>query len=342
MQIIIVEDRPKLCQALNRLTGDELLDALNFELPAGPAPEWLELIPAGVSVVGRDGRKWLNDRPADIMAAFNADARDLVIDTEHATQLKAPNGEPAPAAGWIKALETRENGAIWGPAEWTPGGALAVANREYRYISPVFTYEERSGRIAQLVSIGLTNRPNLRLTALNQIGRESTRSQEDDMLKKLLLALGLAENATEEQALNAIGSLRTDLATALNRAKTPDLQLFVPRADYDQMQTRAINAEKALSDRAQAELEAEISREIDAALKAGKITPATKDFYLATCRQQGGLESFKKFVASAPVIGDPSQLDRQPPEQGLALNADQTKIAQMFGNTADDLKKYGK
>jgi phage I-like protein len=272
---IIVEDRPNLPAALNRLTGEELLVAFNFELPAGPAPEWLELIPAGQSVVGRDGRKWLNDRPQEVLAAFNADARDLVIDTEHATQLKAPKGEPAPAAGWVKALEARNAGAIWGRVEWTPAGALAVANREYRYISPVFTYEEHSGRIAQLVSIGLTNRPNLRLTALNQIGR--SRPQEEEMLKKLLLALGLAENATEEQALNAIGTLRTDLATALNRAKTPDLQLFVPRADYDQVQTRAINAEKALADRAQAEQEAEIARVIDAALKAGKITPATKE-----------------------------------------------------------------
>jgi phage I-like protein len=261
-----------------------------------------------------------------------------VVDTEHSTQIKAPKGEPAPAAGWIKALEAR-NGAIWGRADWTPAGAASVANREYRYISPVFAYEPATGRIAQLLSIGLTNRPNLRLAALNQEGANPP--QEALMLKQLLTALGLAEDATETQALNTVATLKNDLAVAVNRAQTPDLAKFVPRADYDATLARAANAEQALADKAKADLEAQIEREVGAAMQAGKITPATRDYHLAMCRQQGGLEEFRKFVAAAPVIGDPSSLGAKN-DGGTAMNAETQAIAAMFGNSAEDIAKYGK
>lgn len=312
------------------------LRALNVEIPAGPVPEWIELIPAGPSIAGRDGRKWVLDRPDDIVAAFNQDERDIVIDMEHATEIKAPAGDPAPAAGWIRGIEVR-NGAIWGRVEWTPAGAVAIENREYRYVSPVFSYEPGSGRIRQLLSVGLTNRPNLRLQALNR-----QRPKEEEMFKRLLAAIGLAEDATEDQAVTAVSTLKADLATARNRAEAPDLAKFVPRADYDNALSRAANAEKSLSDRVAADMEREITIEIDAALKAGKITPATKDYHMAMCRQKDGLAEFRKFVSAAPVIGDASGLTGTPPGTQTAMNAEQMQIAKMFGNSAEDIAKYGK
>jgi hypothetical protein len=56
------------------------------------------------------------------------------------------------------------------------------------------------------------------------------------------------------------------------------------------------------------------------------------------------LQRFADFCAAAPVIGDPSGLDKKTPDgdQQTALNAEQTKIAGMFGNTAEDIAKYGK
>jgi len=94
--------------------------ALNIELPAdGTVPEWIQLLPAGQEVNGRDGRKWLNDRPDMILAAFAAEGKDVPVDWEHASEIKAPQGEPAPAAGWMKKMELR-NGEIWvrSPHTW--------------------------------------------------------------------------------------------------------------------------------------------------------------------------------------------------------------------------------
>lgn len=320
--------------------GECELVALNFELPAdGSVPEWIELIPAGQVVRGRDGRQWLNDNPQAILDAFATDGRDIPLDWEHSTELQAPEGKPAPAAGWGRQLQLRDGGAVWGRFEWTPRGRACVENREYRYISPVFVFDKQTRRIVRIDSVGLTNRPNLHLTALNRYQPEP---KETTMLKKLLVKLGLPEDATEAQALNAIGKLESDLQTALNRAQTPSLDKFVPRADYDSALARATNAEQKLQDKETAELETAINREVDDALKAGKITPATKDFYAAMCRQEGGLDQFRKFVEAAPVVGRPSELDNKSPETGgKALNAEVKQLADMFGNSAEDLAKYG-
>jgi phage I-like protein len=130
-------------------------------------PEWIELIPAG-DFKGRDGRgPFRLSNPARVIAATTVLQMDagLPIDYDHATDLGAPEGRPAPAAGWICAFEARE-GALWGKVDWTAHGADAVATREYRYVSPVFEYAE-GGEVVRLLRAGLTNNPNLYLTAIS-------------------------------------------------------------------------------------------------------------------------------------------------------------------------------
>jgi len=151
--------------------------ALNTELalsPEGKAPTWLELIPAANTagkITGRDGRTWLWDAAAqrDVLNEYTNRGIDLPLDWEHATHHRAENGEAAPAAGWIDTLKLQD-GALMGRVQWTPRGREQVQNREYRFISPVFEYAANTARIARMVSVGLTNRPNLPLRALNHEG----------------------------------------------------------------------------------------------------------------------------------------------------------------------------
>lgn len=338
MRILITDENPGVGLAIARALCAERQPhcmALNFELlEAAEAPEWIQLLPAGQIITGRDGRTWINDRPESILAAFAAEGKDLPIDWEHSTQLKAPFGDQSPAAGWIKAMELRE-GSLWGRVEWTAKGAAAVISRENRYISPVFHFEIETNRIFRIVSCGLTNSPNLHLDALNQ-------EQESTMLKKLLVVLGLPETTTEDVALNHVVTMRNDYQTALNQAQNPSLDRFVPRADYNTAINRAETAENGLKAVKQAELETAINTEIDAALQAGKITPATKEYYIAQCRQEGGLERFRDFVKVAPALAGDTGLDnKQPGASDTALNAEQLAVAAMFGNTPEDIKKYG-
>ena len=140
----------------------------NFEL-TGSAPEWIELLEPGREIVGRDGRTFINAEPDAVVKSLRALGMDLVIDFEHASELRAPKGEEAPAAGWVTEYEHRGGGSIWGKVEWTPRGRAAVVNREYRHLSPVIIYSKASGVIHSLGSVALTNRPNLRNTALNSM-----------------------------------------------------------------------------------------------------------------------------------------------------------------------------
>ena len=130
-------------------------------------PTELMLVPPGVVITGRDGRSWNNANPQGIVDYFVKRGVDLPFDVEHASELKAPQGEPAPAAAWVKGLEVREGGAIYGRIEWTPKGRNMVLNREYRYYSPVFLYDKSNFILRGLASVGLTNQPNLFVPALN-------------------------------------------------------------------------------------------------------------------------------------------------------------------------------
>ena len=153
---------------------NKLLIALNYDL-SSPLSEnqgksalrTIDVLPLG-AVKGRDGRSWVNNNPQKIIERFNAEKRPSVIDYEHATQHKAPKGDQAPASGWINRLFVDGN-MIKGEVEFTPTALNQIQNKEYRYISPVFTYSE-NGEIEQFISAGLTNRPNLHLQALNQEG----------------------------------------------------------------------------------------------------------------------------------------------------------------------------
>ncbi|TRO10177.1 hypothetical protein EQ836_23775 [Ectopseudomonas mendocina] len=312
--------------------------ALCFELSAD-VPEWVEVLPPGPKVTGRDGRTWSYD-PAQVLAATKAHTAgaDLPFDYVHATELKAPQGEDAPASGWAREYRINERGAIEARVEWTAKARNAIAEREYRYISPVFTYDD-DGRIHRFSSFGLVNKPNLLTKALN--AEQPTTENIPMLAAAIRAALGLPETATEDEAVAAIKALKEAKETALNSEKAPSLQLYVPRGDYNALEQRARNAEQQLKQREEDELKTAINTEIDAALKAGKITPATKAYHLAACQEEGGLERFREFVKAAPSVTATVVPEGKVDEQNkTALNAEQQQAARMFGMTDAQYLKH--
>ncbi|VEE17575.1 phage protease [Ectopseudomonas mendocina] len=312
--------------------------ALCFELSAD-VPEWVEVLPPGPTVTGRDGRTWSYD-PAQVLAATKAHTAgaDLPFDYVHATELKAPQGDDAPASGWAREYRINERGAIEARVEWTAKARNAIAEREYRYISPVFTYDD-DGRIHRFSSFGLVNKPNLLTKALN--AEQPTTENIPMLAAAIRAALGLPETATEDEAVAAIKALKEAKETALNSEKAPSLQLYVPRGDYNALEQRALNAEQKLKQREEDELKTAINTEIDAALKAGKITPATKGYHLAACQEEGGLERFREFVKAAPSVTATVVPEGRVDEQNkTALNAEQQQAARSFGMTDDQYIKH--
>lgn len=256
---------------------------------AGAVPDWLMMIPAGVSR-GIDGRgPYNNDQPEAVVAASMEGGRPLAFDYNHQTVFAAVNGSPSPASGWIDKLEVRD-GAVWGHVDWTDAGRAAVASREYRFISPAFKHD-KSGRVERLVSAGLVNAPNLReLPAINaQIGAPSGDPIPMDKVlqARLAKALGLADDASVEAIVTHAETNRT-VATG-----APDPSQYVPMAAFAELQTTvaALQQNAASTHAAQA---------VDAATKAGKLTPALRDWGLSYASQNP--TGFEQWVSAAPVI----------------------------------------
>lgn len=319
--------RPGHCRRMitSRATTAPL--ALNFE--DGSVPDWVQLTPAGPRIAGRDGRAWRLSDPDAIVARFRQDGKRPQIDIEHSSQLKAPHGDPAPAVGWIEDMEVR-GGALWGKVEWNRTGRELVGERAYRYLSPAFRFDAATGEVKRMISAGLTNTPNLQLAALNGERYE----EEKEMDKAILEALGLNADATAADAVVAINKLKEDKATALNASQHPDPDHFVPKADHDLALNRIATFEEA----DKARRDGEIERALDAAIEAGKIAPASRDYHLATCRAtEDGLERFRAFAKAAPVIADTTKLDgKQPDKTATALNAEELAAAEALGLSRED------
>lgn len=143
------------------------LSAQLIELGGAP-PRAIRLLPAGV-FRAKDGRPqglpgWrMDDQSAmTILAAAAAQQDRFLIDYDHTTLYTQTTGAKAPAAGWFSRLEWRpEDGLYATDVEWTAAAAAAIEAREYRYISPVLTFDAKTGAVTGLLMAALVNHPAL-------------------------------------------------------------------------------------------------------------------------------------------------------------------------------------
>ena len=92
---------------------------------------------------------------------------DYLIDYDH--QSLSPTAA-ARAAGWFRALTWKPDGLYVADPKWTDAARAMIAANEYRFISPVFTYDPTTLEVQSLKSIALTNTPALpQLTDLSQV-----------------------------------------------------------------------------------------------------------------------------------------------------------------------------
>jgi phage I-like protein len=301
--------------------------------------EWVHLVPAGPEVRAVDGRNWTLHNPRQVIA-LSMNGVDLPIDYEHqADDPKQRKGNgPVPAAGWIKELAARMDG-IWGRVEWTKRARELLAAREYRYISPVFTYDSHNREIQALKGAGLVHTPALRLTALaaEQGAVEGMEDEQDgvdegyqqdalaELIRKLSDAMGLPPDTDAEGLIRAARDLK-------NPAK------MVPaEAVRDMLAERRTGLALLAEDAAQ--------RKVADALQSAFITPGMKDWALDLCRKDPA--SFDTFCGAAPpafghVAG--SQFDRAILREALTpagspvLSGQEAEIAAILGLAPEKLR----
>ena len=284
------------------------------ETAGGPAPGRTQLFPAG-EFSARDGRPgtlkgvkakaWTLtfDDAAAVIARWRQRETPLVVDYEHQTINAAENGKPAPAAGWIESLEAGPDG-LYATVKWTDAARAFIQADEYRYISPVFSFDPETGAVLELKSAALTNYP-----ALDGMDAVTARAEDDPPMKKETLEalrhfFGLAADADEDAALAALkaqgdGQTLTAMLTAAKEA-IPDPSKYVPAA----ILTAAQEKNAALAAKVE-ELEGEstlaaLTAEIDAALADGRLPKACEAWAKATAKTNR--EAIKGYIASAVPV----------------------------------------
>lgn len=287
---------------------------------------WLPLIPIG-AFTGRDGRSWTNSDPEQVVKNTTL---PFILDNDHASEITANTQ----ASGWVTQLKVEQD-HILGLLELNTLGKESIDDKRYKFYSPAF-HTTKDGAVHALCSVGLTNKPNLYVPALNKTqDNETTPPKKDDsMLKALLAALGLAEDADQTVALNAIQALKDTKPDP----QTPDLNSFVPQATHTQVVTELNTANAKLADLETAKHKDAVETAINTAITDKKIAPADKEFYTACCSTEQGLADFNKFAATkAPVIGD-SNLPNSPAQKDgkdTELNSEQQGILAQMGVVLD-------
>ncbi|PIQ96068.1 MAG: hypothetical protein COV67_11565 [Nitrospinae bacterium CG11_big_fil_rev_8_21_14_0_20_56_8] len=166
----------------------------------------------------------------EMIDRFSRRANDLVIDYHHQT---LDGKAMAIAAGWIKQLIDKGEEGLWTVVEWTDRAAEYIRNREYRYLSPVFLSRKAEGETGlpgELHSAALTNDPAIDgmvpLVNQGEVFNDNPTKEIDmkEFLKKLSARLGLKEDASEGEIMDAVMACHRKINEAYRRLLNGDVK----------------------------------------------------------------------------------------------------------------------
>jgi phage I-like protein len=296
-------------------------------------PEWIRLLPLGKVELADHREPFTVDEASltSMVAAFQTRGIDLVIDYEH----QSMNGERAPAAGWIKNLEARTDG-LWGRVDWTRQAQEYLAQREYRYFSPVLRLDPETRRPLALMHVGLTNVPAInhlpplvarwegeaqvsgwlkpmRLMSENPVLEMDSAKEKAKMVERLKSLMGLKPEveagAVCDKALEAFRDLGMsldlpdDATVAQLKGAVEALKAGAARLVKAEEEVQALKARL---------VEETTERYVEEALKTGKVSPAQRSWALEYCRRDP--EGFKTYAERAPKLvptGEELQLKKE-------------------------------
>lgn len=318
-------------------------------------PEWIRLLPLGTVELADDREPFEVDREAlaNMVEGFQSRGVDLVVDYEH----QSLKGDRAPAAGWIKGLEARGDG-LWARVEWTAQAGEYLRQREYRYFSPVLKLDPATRRPVNLMNVALTNVPAIKgLTPLVARwggapveGRSlppgsgasmETGKEKAVRLQELRARLGLTSEAQEEALWQTAEEVLRDLAQAAGLAEDAPASRLKGGIKALRVTSEKYGALEAELETLKARVkEEEASRAVEAALQAGKISPAQKAWALMYCRQDR--EGFDAYVAKAPKVvpvGEKLLLAREATPEPGGLSPEERAICRAMNITPETYLK---
>ncbi len=330
----------------------------------GKIPEWILLFNDGWIEIEGEGKIFIDKVAFEtIDSHLKSRGVDMVFDYEHQT-LKDVQ---APAAGWIKELRYTEGVGIEARVVWTEKATQYILNSEYRYYSPVFMVHKKDKRVAELHSVALTNAPktNHLKPILAKLGDNQKKREELEMkfLEKIIAALGLKKNSSEEEVVIAVTQLKEDEVSAVAKLKkigdNPKVKEVVAKEvlealDLEDGETSTVvasihalkqNDKNSVSreefNKLQGQLKERDANEVVAkAMKDGKITPDQKDW--ATDYAKRDLKGFNTFITKAPVIVPVENLESTDlTKTDPSLDEATLNVAKLMDVSKEDLTTHG-
>jgi phage I-like protein len=126
--------------------------------PSAPLPTEFRIFAAGVNDSTKGPALFDADAARNVIETYKREGVDLMIDLNHESIDMPIRPDSGDARGWCQ-LELR-NGELWAVnVRWTPDGARRLSEGTQKYISPVFTYDAKTGRVRSVLNVALVAMP---------------------------------------------------------------------------------------------------------------------------------------------------------------------------------------
>ena len=276
------------------------ISAMSFAIGSdGLVKDEAHLLPAG-DFAPTDGRVLpvasfkLDETIAhSVISKMAARKNDTLIDYEHQSLYASDNGQPVIAAGWFHEMDFRADG-LWAiNVRWTETAKRRIAEKEYRYVSAVFAYDKKTGAVADVISIALTNTP-----ALDGLQSLAALSKFQDLPQDL----NTGDLPMSEKDLAALAverdTLKTNVASLTAENGTLKTDIVALSVERDALKAKVETIETAQAAAALATEKTKHGELITAALTDGRIAPAQKAW-----AEKQSLAALTEYLdASKPIL----------------------------------------
>jgi phage I-like protein len=284
---------------------------------AATADDWVQLTPPGEHPHGPYIQRVNSATMRRVIANFKAEAAKMGASFAgkpfyigHPDVPHLANQYPDKKAyGWIMDLDERADG-LYGRVKWSEPGRLLIANAHYKFLSLYWGLEEvrERGRLyadpAELVSVGLTNNPNIK-------GLKPLANEKDPMKTKvaaLAALLMLANDAAEADVMAAaeteITTLRGDKTKLANEKQGLETKLQTETQTHATAKTNLANVtteRDAAAGNFKKERAARIPLMLDNALLSGRISIAERAGYETKLANEATFDAAVAEIANKPA-----------------------------------------
>jgi len=250
--------------------GGEVLALHSATLGGETVPQRILLAPWG-NVESSNGSFVVDEESARLaVQVFDEHGTDLPIDYEHQTLggvYASPSGQ-APAAGWIKRIFAESGVGLLAAIEWTEQAKQRLADKEYRYLSPVAIIRKSDRKLVAIHSAALTNKPaivGMQPIVNRADAADDVADSADEPLTVLRKELDLPSDAEADEVLVAASRRLVDLQRDMERRH--------------------------------------LEERIREAMRAGKLVEAQRTWAEALVAREEGL--FEEWFRTAPVVVKP-------------------------------------